>query len=149
MIRFLFLGLALAFVGCTSSLEKTIAHVNTLPVEEHPAYFKRSLDAGKITQDEYDEMMTTWRKERAAEAEEAKLLASMTPVERAHYKLEKERLEILKQQLALQQEQLEQSQQASQAQSVHNIMSNATSSLQSNAQTLSNMANSHYGSAGR
>ncbi len=85
-------AMALVLVGCASSLEKTITHANTLPAKEQPSYLKSCLDSGKISQSDYDEMMAIWRKEMAERAEEAKLLASMTPAERAHYKLEKERL---------------------------------------------------------
>ncbi|WP_153811362.1 hypothetical protein [Terrimicrobium sacchariphilum] len=141
MKRFLFLGLALVLVGCASSYEKTVAYVNTLPVEQHPAYLKSSLELGKISQAQYDRMMAIWRNARAEDAAEAKLIASMTPVEQANYKIEKERLAIQRQQLLVQQQQLEQSRRAADAQAVNNIMSSAQSNAQANAQTLNNMAN--------
>jgi len=140
MKLFLSLVLALAFVGCASNYETTVARVNALPVDQQPAYLKSRLQEGKLSQADYDRMMGQWRAYRAKEAEEAKLLAAMTPAQRAQYKLEKERLEIQRQQLYVQQQQLEQSQRAADAQAINNITSSAASSTQANAQTLNEMA---------
>ena len=122
--------------GCQTAEKRqarAYALIQQAPWKEQPACAKQLLAQGRITAQDCDSYLAAWQAQEA----ENKLLATMTPKERAFYLLQKEQLEIQRQQLAAQRAGLR----AQQAANTAATLQNNAQYMQNNAMMLNNMAN--------
>ena len=138
-------GLAVAFAltGCASTSErnyrKCVREVNSLPMRQQEAYLVENYKNGNLTEQHYSSMMGKWKVIKREADEEEKLLASMTPAERATYHFQKKQLELQREQIAFQQED-------ARARALLGITQSNAAYLQNNAMMMNNSANAQAAS---